>query len=122
MACMARPRGGVDALTKVTTVEVAKDNISVNALAFLGADVENGMFQRSLGTTGIPQEQILASVPVGRLLRAEELCATVRFMCLSDVRFLTGTTLVLDGGYTAMCSPCRLPGHSYLLTPADTDP
>ena len=47
-------------------------------------------------------EQILASPPVGRLLRAEELCATVRFMCLSDVRFMTGTTLVLDGGYTAL--------------------
>jgi NAD(P)-dependent dehydrogenase (short-subunit alcohol dehydrogenase family) len=95
-------KGGVDALTKVTAVEVAKDNISVNALAFLGADVENGMFQRFVATTGIPQEQILASVPVGRLLRAEELCATVRFMCLSDVRFMTGTTLGLDGGYTAL--------------------
>jgi NAD(P)-dependent dehydrogenase (short-subunit alcohol dehydrogenase family) len=39
---------------------------------------------------------------IGRLLSAEELCATVRFLCLSDVRFMTGTTLVLDGGFTAL--------------------
>jgi len=65
-----------------------------------------GMFS-TLATTGIPQEQILASVPVGRLLRAEELCATVRFMCLSDARSMTGTTLVLDGGYTALWAACR---------------
>jgi hypothetical protein len=60
------------------------------------------LLQTTVKGTGIPQKQILASVPVGRLLRAEELCATVRFMCLGDVRFLTGTTFVLDGGYTAM--------------------
>jgi NAD(P)-dependent dehydrogenase (short-subunit alcohol dehydrogenase family) len=94
-------KGGVDALTKAAAVEVAKDNISVNALAFLAADVDNGLFQRFLAATGIRQEQILAAIPVGRLLRADELCATVRFLCLSDVRFITGTTLLLDGGFTA---------------------
>lgn len=32
-------KGGIDALTKITAVEVAKDGISVNAPAFIGADV-----------------------------------------------------------------------------------
>jgi NAD(P)-dependent dehydrogenase (short-subunit alcohol dehydrogenase family) len=43
-------KGGVDALTKAAAVEVAMEGISINALAFLGADVENGMFQRSSPT------------------------------------------------------------------------
>jgi NAD(P)-dependent dehydrogenase (short-subunit alcohol dehydrogenase family) len=98
----AATKGGVDALTKTAAVEVARDGISVNALAFLAADVEDGMFQRFLETTGTPVEQILGALPVGRLLRAEELCAAVRFLCGDDSRFVTGTTLVLDGGFTAV--------------------
>jgi NAD(P)-dependent dehydrogenase (short-subunit alcohol dehydrogenase family) len=98
----AASKGGVDALTKSAAVEVAKDGISVNALAFLAADVEDGMFQRFLATTGVPLEQIMQALPVGRLLRKEELCAAVRFLCGDDSRFVTGTTLVLDGGFTAM--------------------
>jgi NAD(P)-dependent dehydrogenase (short-subunit alcohol dehydrogenase family) len=94
-------KGGVDALTKATAVEVAKEGISVNALAFLAADVDNGMFQRFLADTGLPQEQILAAIPVGRLLAPAELCAAVRYLSSDDARFVVGTTLVLDGGFTA---------------------
>jgi NAD(P)-dependent dehydrogenase (short-subunit alcohol dehydrogenase family) len=95
-------KGGVDALTKVAAVEVAKDGININALAFIGADVDNGMFQRFLAATGLPQAQILSAIPVGRLLSAAELCAAVRYLASEDARFMTGTTLVLDGGFTAV--------------------
>jgi NAD(P)-dependent dehydrogenase (short-subunit alcohol dehydrogenase family) len=95
-------KGGVDALTKAAAVEVAQDGISVNALAFMAVDVENGMFQRFFETANIPLDQIMGALPVGRLCRADELCAAVRFLCSSDVGFMTGTTLVLDGGFTAM--------------------
>jgi NAD(P)-dependent dehydrogenase (short-subunit alcohol dehydrogenase family) len=94
-------KGGVDALTKAAAVEVAKEGISINALAFLGADVEDGMFQRFLADTGLPQEQILAAIPIGRLLAPAELCAAVRFLLSDEARFVVGTTLVLDGGFTA---------------------
>ena len=97
----AASKGGVDALTKAAAVEVAKEGISVNALAFLAADIEDGMFQRFLATTGIPVQQIMSALPVGRMLRQEELCAAVRYLCSDDARFVTGTTLVLDGGFTA---------------------
>jgi NAD(P)-dependent dehydrogenase (short-subunit alcohol dehydrogenase family) len=59
------------------------------------------MFQRFLATTGIPVQQIMSALPVGRMLRQEELCAAVRYLCSDDARFVTGTTLVLDGGFTA---------------------
>jgi NAD(P)-dependent dehydrogenase (short-subunit alcohol dehydrogenase family) len=97
----AATKGGVDALTKAAAVEVAKDNISVNALAFLAADVENGMFQRFFAATDIPVEAVLSSLPAGRMLAPAELCAAVRYLCSDDARFMCGTTLVLDGGFTA---------------------
>jgi NAD(P)-dependent dehydrogenase (short-subunit alcohol dehydrogenase family) len=76
--------------------------MSVNALALLAANVEDGMFQRFFETTDIPKDQVMAAIPIGRMCRAEELGAAVRFLCSDDARFLTGTTLVLDGGFTAM--------------------
>jgi NAD(P)-dependent dehydrogenase (short-subunit alcohol dehydrogenase family) len=98
----AATKGGVDALTKAAAVEVAKEGISINALAFLAVDVENGMFQRFFETTHVPREQIMAALPVGRMCSPAELCAAVRYLCSDDARFVTGTTLVLDGGFTAM--------------------
>jgi NAD(P)-dependent dehydrogenase (short-subunit alcohol dehydrogenase family) len=86
----------------VAAVEVAKDGININALAFIGADVENGMFQRFLAATGLPQDQVLSAIPMGRLLSARELCGAVRYLASEEARFMTGTTIVLDGGYTAL--------------------
>jgi len=98
----AATKGGVDALTKTAAIEVAKEGISINALAFLAADVDNGMFQRFLASTGLPQEQVLSAIPIGRLLSAAELCAAVRYLSSDEARFAVGTTLILDGGFTAM--------------------
>jgi NAD(P)-dependent dehydrogenase (short-subunit alcohol dehydrogenase family) len=98
----AATKGGVDAMTKAAAVEVAKEGINVNALAFLAADVEDGMFQRFFESTNVPREQVMAAIPIGRMLRADELCAAVRFLCSDDARFVVGTTLVLDGGFTAI--------------------
>jgi NAD(P)-dependent dehydrogenase (short-subunit alcohol dehydrogenase family) len=98
----AATKGGVDALTKTAAIEVAKEGISINSLAFLAADVDNGMFQRFLASAGLPQEQVLSAIPIGRLLSAAELCAAVRYLSSDEARFAVGTTLVLDGGFTAI--------------------
>lgn len=97
----AATKGGVDALTKAAAVEVAKDGISVNSLAFAAVDIPDDMFRRFLDDQGIALEAILPSFPIGRLARPAELVAAVRYLCSDDARFVTGTTLVLDGGYTA---------------------
>ena len=43
----------------------------------------------------------MASIPIGRVLATDELCAAVRFLCSGEVRFMLGTTMVVDGGFTA---------------------
>lgn len=98
----AATKGGIDALTKAAAVELAAEGISINALSFIGADVEGGMFQRFVAQTDLTEEEILDTMPVGRLLRAEELCAAVRYLTSDDARFVVGTNFVLDGGFTSV--------------------
>ena len=97
----AATKGGVNALTKAAAVEVAKDNISVNSLAFAAIDIPDDMIWRFLDSQGIKPEQLMSAFPAGRMGRPEELVAAVRYLCSDDARYMTGSMLVLDGGYTA---------------------
>jgi NAD(P)-dependent dehydrogenase (short-subunit alcohol dehydrogenase family) len=97
----AATKGGVNALTKAAAVEVAKDNISVNALAFAAIDIPGDMIWRFLDSQGIEPAQLVSMFPIGRMGRPAELVAAVRYLCSDDARYVTGTMLVLDGGYTA---------------------
>ena len=97
----AATKGGVNALTKTAAVEVAKENISVNALAFAAIDIPGDMIWRFLDSQGITAEQLATSFPVGRMGRPEELIAAVMYLSSDEARYCTGTTLILDGGYTA---------------------
>jgi NAD(P)-dependent dehydrogenase (short-subunit alcohol dehydrogenase family) len=97
----AATKGGVNALTKAAAVEVAKDNISVNSLAFAAIDIPGEMIWRFLDSQGIRPEQLMSAFPIGRMGRPEELVAAVRYLCSDDARYMTGSMLVLDGGYTA---------------------
>jgi NAD(P)-dependent dehydrogenase (short-subunit alcohol dehydrogenase family) len=97
----AATKGGVNALTKAAAIEVARDNISVNSLAFAAIDIPGDMIWRFLDSQGVTAEQLTSMFPIGRMGRPEELVAAVRYLCSDDARYVTGTMLVLDGGYTA---------------------
>jgi NAD(P)-dependent dehydrogenase (short-subunit alcohol dehydrogenase family) len=97
----AATKGGVNALTKTAAIEAAKHNISVNSLAFAAIDIPGDMIWRFLDDQEIPPEQLVSMFPIGRMGRPEELVAAVRYLCSDDARYVTGTMLVLDGGYTA---------------------
>jgi NAD(P)-dependent dehydrogenase (short-subunit alcohol dehydrogenase family) len=70
-------------------------------LAFAAIDIQGDMIWRFLDSEGIPPEQLMSVFPIGRMGRPEELVAAVRYLCSDDARFVTGSMLVLDGGYTA---------------------
>jgi NAD(P)-dependent dehydrogenase (short-subunit alcohol dehydrogenase family) len=97
----AATKGGVNGLTKATAIEVGKDNISVNALAFAAIDIPGSMIWRYLDEQKVPPEALMQAFPVGRMGRPEELVAAAMYLCSDEARFCTGTTLVLDGGFTA---------------------
>jgi NAD(P)-dependent dehydrogenase (short-subunit alcohol dehydrogenase family) len=100
-ALYAASKGGVNGLTKSVALEVAKHNISVNAIASCAIDAPGDMIWQYLEKENLPVEQLMARIPIGRMGKAEELTATVLFLCSDSARFIVGQTLVIDGGYTA---------------------
>jgi 3-oxoacyl-[acyl-carrier protein] reductase len=59
------------------------------------------MIWRYLDEQKVPVDALLQAFPVGRMGRPEELVAASMYLCSDEARFCTGTTLVLDGGFTA---------------------
>ncbi|MGH7359752.1 MAG: SDR family oxidoreductase, partial [Candidatus Rokuibacteriota bacterium] len=80
---------------------MVRDDISVNALAFAAIDIPGSMTRRYLDEQKVPKEALMQAFPVGRMGRPEELVAAAMYLCFDEARFCTGTTLVLDGGFTA---------------------
>lgn len=93
----AAAKGGVKMLTQSTAVAYAARNIRVNAVCpgyietplinQLGEDVKN---------------YLVGLHPSGRLGTAEEVAKAVLFLASDDASFITGTSLMVDGGYTAV--------------------
>lgn len=103
MGIYAASKGAVLALTKAAAVELASDNIRVNAVA-------PGMTRTRLyedWLSGLPdaaatEEQVAEVIPLGRVAEAADVAAVVAFLASERAAYLTGTSIPVDGGYTAM--------------------
>jgi NAD(P)-dependent dehydrogenase (short-subunit alcohol dehydrogenase family) len=86
-------KAGVINLTRSLGLEYATRNIRVNALCpgFIETPI--------LGDTD--REFLTNATPMKRLGKAEEMAKAVLFMASDDSSFMTGNSLVVDGGYTA---------------------
>lgn len=86
----------VEGLTKSLALEFAKQNIRINAVA--PGPIVTEMWDRFAGEA---KDQIIATVPVGRVGTAEQIAAAVLYLSSDAAKFTTGTSLVVDGGYIA---------------------
>ena len=88
----------IEGLTKALAVELAMHNIRVNSIAptFLDTPMTAPMFAR-------PEfaKWVLDRIPMGRLGRLDEVAAAVVFVASDAASLMTGTSLVIDGGWTA---------------------
>ncbi|HEY3991632.1 MAG TPA: glucose 1-dehydrogenase [Ktedonobacteraceae bacterium] len=89
----------VEGLTKSIALEVAKQHIRVNSVA-PGA-VQTGMVDRFVGKEGEARDELLAKHPIGRFGTSEEIAAAVLYLCSDAAKFTIGSTLSVDGGYSA---------------------
>lgn len=94
----AASKGGVDALTRVMAIELAQDNIQVNAVA--PGPVATEFFLEVVSEEGIEQRK--ARVPMGRLGEPEDIAGVVAFLASADSDWMTGTVVRVDGGYTVL--------------------
>ncbi|AYG78689.1 Cyclopentanol dehydrogenase [Streptomyces hundungensis] len=90
-------KGAVRAMTRAAAVELAPAGIRVNA-------VSPGMVSTAM-TAAVPQEfmsEVIARTPLRRAAHPDEVAAAVRFLACGTASFVTGTELVVDGGFTAL--------------------
>jgi acetoacetyl-CoA reductase len=86
-------KAGLIGFTKALAQENAKKGITVNVICPGYIDTEM--------VAAVPEkvlEGIIATIPVGRLGRAEEIAACVSFLAGTDAGFITGATLTANGG------------------------
>lgn len=89
---------GVIGLTKTAALENAKTGIRVNAVC--PGFIDTPMSERTLGVASV-HKYVVGLHPVGRLGQAKEIAEAVLWMSSDAAPFLTGTSLVLDGGFLA---------------------
>ncbi|SES40880.1 NAD(P)-dependent dehydrogenase, short-chain alcohol dehydrogenase family [Psychrobacillus sp. OK032] len=91
----AASKGAVNLITKSVALEYADRNIRVNAVA--PGFIESGLVNKE--ALGDFYDGLVAKHPIGRLGNPEEIAHAVVFLAEND--FVTGTTIHVDGGYTA---------------------
>jgi NAD(P)-dependent dehydrogenase (short-subunit alcohol dehydrogenase family) len=94
--CMTKH--AIEGLTKAMAVELAPNNIRVNAIAptFLETPLTASFFADTEF-----RNWVLSRIPLGRIGRMEEVAGAVVFLASPAASLITGTSLLIDGGWTA---------------------
>lgn len=96
LASYAASKAGVDHLTRIMAIEMARFNIRVNALA-------PGYFQTEINADFLESEhggEMLKRVPMRRFGKYEELDGPLLLLASDAGSFMTGETIVVDGGHS----------------------
>ncbi len=91
-------KGAVRLLTKATAIQYAKENIRVNSVH--PGPVISEMSNHLLGPKGNRTKR-LSQVPLGRFGNPEEIAQGVLYLASDESSFVTGSELIIDGGFTA---------------------
>jgi NAD(P)-dependent dehydrogenase (short-subunit alcohol dehydrogenase family) len=97
-AAYCASKHGVIGLTQTAALENAKSSIRINAVC--PGFIETPMADRIFRVPGV-HKYVLSCHPIGRLGRPTEIAEAVVWMCSDRASFMTGQSLVLDGGFLA---------------------
>ena len=89
---------GIEGLTKGMGVELAKNNIRVNTVA--PTFVETPMVKKFFKNKKF-KKSALNRIPIGKLATESDVATTVCFLASSASSMITGTSILIDGGWTA---------------------
>jgi 3-oxoacyl-[acyl-carrier protein] reductase len=98
-AAYATSKAAVAMLTKVLAVEWAAGGVRVNAIApgFVRTDMVQGLADAGKLDLGAVEKR----TPMGRLAAPEEIAKAAVFLASDDASYITGETLLVDGGFVA---------------------
>ena len=92
-------KAAVRVMTKSAAVQFARDGIRVNSVH---PGVMPPMRTSKLTADPVIRAKLLGAVPMGREGRVEEVAYASLFLASDEASYITGTELVVDGGYLAM--------------------
>ncbi len=92
-------KGGVVAMSREMAIELAPRNIRVNAIS--PGPVSTELFRSTIGQQSGFMDQRLPHMPMKRLGEAHEIASTAAFLLSDSSSFLTGQSIIVDGGITA---------------------
>ncbi|WP_311200368.1 SDR family NAD(P)-dependent oxidoreductase [Oceanobacillus kimchii] len=93
----ASTKGAITQMTKSLSIEWAKHNINVNAIA--PTFIETPMTKAMLDDEDF-KEDVLNRIPLGRLAKEEDLFGAFVYLASNASDMVTGQTVVVDGGWT----------------------
>ncbi|MGD9863894.1 MAG: glucose 1-dehydrogenase [Pseudodonghicola sp.] len=93
-------KGAVNILSQSMAVELAPDNIRVNAICPVMG--ETGLLEAFMGVpdTAENRAKFVATIPMGRMSRPEDIARATLYLASDDAEFITGVLFPVDGGRT----------------------
>lgn len=85
-------KSGLEMLTKSTAMELAPLNIQVNSIIAGAIKTEMSPADR--------QAKLLSAIPANRIGETDEIAHLVTFLCSQECNYMTGASIVVDGGIT----------------------
>ena len=99
---------GIAGFTKTVALEVATHGITVNAIApgYVWTPLVEKQIPDTMKARGLTKEQVINDVlllaqPTKEFVTVEQVAALAVFLCTDAAKSITGTTLPMDGGWTA---------------------
>ena len=94
-------KGAVIQMTQSMALDCAKDNIRVNAVCPGATDTAMPFSQHQQPVTREQMSQVWKDkIPLQRMGTPDEIARTIAFLASSDASYITGTSLMVDGGFT----------------------